>query len=149
MNGNELEQFFEQYGNYHVDQEDLHPVIRHYIACRLAGTSPSLAEMYALASSPQIKGTDAQLWAGWGGVDQFNSTTRNGKMLDDAYRGPAHAAGVSTTGRRYSHSLAAYPGDPRAWIADSHDIRRVAEEQNLGVTGFVERKREEREPVNS
>ncbi len=145
---NDLEALYAQYGGFpDAIVADLHPVVIHYIECRNAGTSPSLSEQFALATTPTIKGTDAQLWAGWGGVDQFNSTTRKGKILDDAYRGPAHAAGVSTTGRKYLHSVARYPGDPQAWIADSHDIRRIAEEQNLGVTGFVERKREEREPT--
>lgn len=108
----------------------------HYIVCRQNGTSPALAEIFATGQSPQLKGTDAQLWAGWGTQNQFG----DGNMANDVqekYRGPAEKAGVNTVGRRYLSSLASFPGDPTAWVADSHDIGRVCREKGWSCEGAV------------
>lgn len=46
----------------------------------------------------------------------------------ETYTGPARRAGVSITGKSYQSGLARFPGDPRAFVSDLDDARRVARE---------------------
>jgi len=50
----------------------------------------------------------------------------------------AKAAGVETKGRKYLSSLARYPGDPKAWVQDISDVKRVCREGSMSCTGAVE-----------
>lgn len=52
----------------------------------------------------------------------------------------AKAAGISTSGKYYQSGLADKrgPADPAAWIDSAADIKKVAQERNLHVTGIVE-----------
>lgn len=93
-----------------------------------------LAEMLATGAVPRVV-TD----------DTFRATLDvcNGKQFEgdphvgDFYRERAEAAGVSTTGKAYMHGLAAFPGDPRAWVSTRGEVRRVVEERGWGCEGTV------------
>lgn len=50
----------------------------------------------------------------------------------DKYKRQADAAGVSIAGKSYVSGLAAYPGDPDAWVKDDSDIKAIARQK-----GFV------------
>ena len=145
----DLQAIFDAYSAHHVDLEELHPVVRHYIASRQAGTSHKLAEMFALQASPEIRGTDSILWKGWDN-DQFKSGDgRMAQELDRRYREQAIKAGVSLTGKRYSHALARWQGDPQAWVSDQHDMLRLAREQNVHMDGVVSHKPVQMDPADS
>ncbi len=84
---------------------------------------------------PGIKGTDSVFMEG---------RKLDGQQFEDApadvgarYLSLAKTAGVSTTGKYYSGTLARFPGDPRAWVSGLSDVRRIAQERNIGVTGAV------------
>jgi hypothetical protein len=113
----------------------------HYEACRAAGTSHSLAEMFALARPP-MSNTDREFLEGYCNGSQFEKTP----ALGDLYRAEAAAAGVNTQGAVYLGGLAEYPGDPRAWVRGRGDVVKVAEERGLDVRGAVTVRAGRREP---
>ena len=63
------------------------------------------------------------------GGAQFGDATR------EFYLNAAREAGVSPDGKVYDHRLAAFSGDPEAWVAGPDDVRRVLEKRNWGCTG--------------
>lgn len=52
----------------------------------------------------------------------------------DQYLRQAKAAGVSIAGKSYESGLAAYPGDPDAWVKDDHDIKALAKQKGYGTS---------------
>lgn len=106
-----------------------------YVAMRLEGTSHSLAETLALQLPPGTKGTDRAYMEGRVCGNQFEKHPAIGNY----YRKIANKAGVSTTGKYYSGQLARFPGDPQAWVSSIDDVKRVADKENLGVQGAVNR----------
>lgn len=90
-----------------------------------------LCEMLLSGRPPRIK-TEAtfQAKAALGGA-QFHPATR------DLYLQRAREAGVTTEGRVYEPRLAAFPGDPEAWISSQDDMVRVAEARNYTINGDV------------
>jgi len=95
------------------------------------GVAPRLADALAHRQFPGIR-TDTTFFAGKLSKDQFDGSLQ-GRIM----RKMAEKAGVSTSGKVYYHSLAQYPGDPRAWIDSTNDIRRICKEQNLKCTGDI------------
>lgn len=95
----------------------------HYVECRKAGTSHSLAEMMALAQPP-MSSTDREFLEGTENGKQFNGSVHT-RMIGDRYKRMAARAGVSTTGKVYKENLALYPGDPEAWVSGLGDMDRV------------------------
>lgn len=63
------------------------------------------------------------------GGGQFGDATR------DFYLNAAREAGVSPEGKVYDHRLAAFSGDPEAWVGSPDDVRRVLEKRNWGCEG--------------
>ena len=58
----------------------------------------------------------------------------------------AKAAGISIAGKQYVSGLADKRGhmDPMAWVSDTADVRKVAEDRNLTVQGIVNHQGSER-----
>jgi hypothetical protein len=108
-----------------------------YWDSRLKGSSQSLAEMFALQAAPLPK-TDSTFLSGFGANGaQF----QGGPMAEEQgnhYKRVAEAGGQNVTGKVYLASLAKYPGDPRAWISDRGDVRRVVEERGWTCEGDVQ-----------
>jgi hypothetical protein len=54
----------------------------------------------------------------------------------------ANRAGINVSGKYYAGGLAdgRGPADPRAWVSGADDIKRVAMERNLTVSGAVDHK---------
>ena len=122
------------------DDEDVQ--VRYWIM-RLKGESHNIAEMLALRTFCSINGTNKAFNRGRANGNQFE----NCPALGDYYRRIAETAGVSTTGRYYCHGLGRYPGDPRAWVADTSDVLAIARDRNLSIDGIVTHRGEPVEPA--
>ncbi len=106
------------------------------------GQTPRFAEMLATRSFPGINGTNKAFNRGRVNGNQF----ANCPALGSYYKAIAERAGVSVNGRFYCHGLGRFPGDPRAWCADTEDVLRIARERNLSLDGIVSRIAEPTEP---
>jgi hypothetical protein len=107
----------------------------HYATMRRAGESPRLAIMLATGKPPAIS-TDDTFMAG----RREGQVFRNSPGLHAHHQAIADRAGISTHGKTYMSGLAAYPGDPRAWVNGKSDVLAVARERNLTVEGCVSHK---------
>lgn len=73
----------------------------------------------------------------------FMKDTANGKQFEgqeevgDHYRNVAESLGASTTGKKYISGLAAFPGDPQAWVDSRGDVQRVLEQRGWGSEGTI------------
>jgi hypothetical protein len=104
-----------------------------YEAMRAEGQSHSIAEILATRSFPGVR-TDATFLRGHVNGSQFQD--RPG--LGDTYRAVAESEGLNTTGKVYLSGLAAYPGDPRAWVTGRGDVERVCRERGWACDGAVQ-----------
>lgn len=112
------------------------------------GQTPRFAEMCALRTPPGVRGTDRAVMQG----------RLNGEWLDQIPKhhaqrilAEARQAGINTSGKYYQSGLADKrgPADPAAWIDSAADIKKVAQQRNLHVTGIVEHKAHEVDPPRS
>lgn len=78
---------------------------------------------------PAIR-TDATFFAG----QQIIDVPERSPMVKQ-YKRRAATAGVSTHGKHYFSKLAAFPGDPEAWVSSRSDIKRVCEKRGWGCEG--------------
>jgi hypothetical protein len=105
----------------------------HYDLCIAQGTSPALAEMFALALPPAAN-SDREFLEGRGGCyDQFKGQSHIG----DHHARVARQHGVDITGKVYMGGLARFPGDPEAWVSGRGDVRRICEQRGWGCEGAV------------
>jgi hypothetical protein len=111
---------------------------KHYEKCLRQGTSETLAEMFALGQPP-MSNTDREFLEGHCNGNEFEKTP----WIGDLYKAEAEAAGLDITGKKYLAGLAAYPGDPRAWVSGRADVQRVCEERGWGCQGAVNVKAQE------
>lgn len=105
----------------------------HYERCLREGTSHKLAEMFALGITPCIK-TDATFLRGHANGSQFQGKQ---EFMGDYYKSIAESKGQSTKGKVYLASLAAFPGDPEAWVDGRGDVERVIRKRGWKVEGAV------------
>ena len=96
-----------------------------------AGTSETLAEMFALQAPPNVQGGDRMFLEGTENGRQF----QDNPMIGDLYAADAKAAGVDIKGKVYKDRLARYPGDPQAWVSDTSDVVRIAKKRRLKIRG--------------
>lgn len=113
--------------------------IAHYNECIAQGCNHNLAEMFALGSPP-MSNTDREFLEGQ--HRQFENTPHFG----DYYKRQAESQGQDVTGKVYLSGLAAYPGDPRAWVSGRGDVLKVCQERNWNCRGAVNYTAQEREP---
>lgn len=102
----------------------------YYVAMRLDGVEHKLAEMLACQQPPQSK-TDREFLLGIG--EQF----ADNQALGDYYGRVAREHGQNPKGKKYLSSLAAFPGDPEAWVDGRDDVRRVCEKRGWDCDGDV------------
>lgn len=107
-----------------------------YAKLMSAGYGHKWAEMCALQQPPGASGTDRGYMEG----------RLNNQQLD---RMPAHQArgvvqmarqaGINISGKYYAAGLADKrgPADPAAWVDSTADVKRVAMDRNLNVSGAV------------
>ncbi len=104
-----------------------------YEDLRRKGESHNIAEMLALRQVP-MSNTDREFLQGRGGCfDQFNGNEELGAY----YRRVAESHGQNVTGKVYMSGLAAFPGDPRAWVTGRGDVADVLRERGWGGEGSV------------
>lgn len=113
-------------------------IVLHYWDCRRNGCEPRLAEMLAL-QAPPMSNTDREFLEGHCNGSQFAGSPMANDM-GNKYAAVAKERGVSIKGKVYLSGLARYPGDPKAWVSDRGDVKRIAEEQNLAIQGSVDHK---------
>ncbi len=111
-----------------------------YIAMRLDGLGHKLADMFA-HQQPPMSNTDREFLEGHTNGSQFEKTPGVG----DYYAREAKAQGVDITGAVYINSLAAYPGDPKAWVRGRGDLEAVVKERNWSCQGSSNIKGDPRE----
>jgi hypothetical protein len=104
----------------------------NYEAMRRDGEPHKAAEMFALHQTPALL-TDAVFLQGHHSGNQFVGTPELGQF----YKQTAEAEGQTTEGKVYLHGLAAYPGDPRAWVTGRGDAARVLKDRGWGAEGAV------------
>lgn len=116
-------------------------VQRHYEDARNLGTSHSLAEMFALGEAPCCN-TDTTFLSGHTNGSQFE----HNQALGDQLSREAQAAGINTKGKVYLSGLAAFPGDPEAWVDGKADVERVCRKRGWSAEGDVNVPMPERTP---
>lgn len=109
-----------------------------------AGESHSIAEMLAL-QCPPMSDSDREFLEGRGGCYSQFGDSKFGNAVANHYAKVAKQHKVSTTGKVYISGLAEFPGDPRAWISDRGDVKRLCEEKGFGCEGAVKVKSRSRE----
>jgi hypothetical protein len=110
-----------------------------YLAMRRSGQSHNIALMLA-AQQPPMSNTDREFLEGHCNGNQFAGSLA-ARAAGDYYRRVAAAAGQGSAaggGNVYLSGLAAYPGDPRAWVSSRGDVKRLLEERGWSARGSVE-----------
>lgn len=106
----------------------------HYWKMRLDGESHNMADMLANRSFPATTGTDRAFMQGRKlGGGQFEDVP----LVGHHHAARAEAAGVSTTGKWYSGTLARFPGDPEAWVDSLHDVKTICERRGWSAEGAI------------
>jgi hypothetical protein len=101
----------------------------------------NICDMLKARKAPRGVSDDTR-FAGYskvGGAQFSNDEVR------DHYTGVAKRAGVDITGKQYFSELAAFPGDPKAWVDSQGDMRRLLEERGWGCSGDLKVKAREME----
>jgi hypothetical protein len=129
-------------------QNASHEVQSHYQKMVEAGQNPRFAEMCALQVAPGTRGSDRAFMQGRYNGEFFNNMP---PPLARRLIREARAAGINVSGKFYMGGLADKRAhrDPAAWIDSVADIKRVARERDLHVTGIVEHTPPEKAPPKS
>lgn len=98
------------------------------------GVNPKLADMLASRQPPGAS-TDREFLHGYCNGNQFE---RN-RPMGDYYASVAKQHKVDITGKVYMSGLAAFPGDPKAWVSSRADAAKVLDERGWGSDGAVSR----------
>jgi hypothetical protein len=102
----------------------------------------TLCPMFASGQGPVCVSDTTRFPGHLAGGRQFGNAAVRRKYLAQARK-----AGVSTDGKVYNSSLAAYPGDPRAWTDSKGDQVRLLEERGWSAEGDVRVKGKEVAPA--
>ena len=111
----------------------------HYIAMIEDGQTESWALMCALQQPPGANQTDRAFLEGRQNGEWLNNLPpRQAKRM----LAMARSSGVNPAGKVYFGGIADKrgPADPKAWVSDAGDVKRVAEERGMDVTGAVNHK---------
>lgn len=82
---------------------------------------------------PHIHTDDALLRGRWE-EDEFDGNA----AIRKAYEAEARRAGVNPTGKKYLGGVAGRPKDPRGWVSDASDVRRICRETGRGCRGMMD-----------
>ena len=121
--------------------------IEHYVKMVKDGQDPRFAEMCALSQPPGTGQTDRAFLEGRNNMEWLNKLP---KRQADRMVAAAKAAGVNPEGKYYFGGIADKRGiyDPKAWVSDSNDVKKVAEERGMDVDGAIKHKSKNR-PVST
>ena len=113
-----------------------------YEDARRRGESHNMAEMLAYRQPPGSR-TDDDFFRGVGTLDK-QLQDRDGHYINEVTSNYRKATGHDVNPNYvYQQGLAAYPGDPRAFVDGAGSVKRLAEERNVTVSGFVNHKASE------
>jgi hypothetical protein len=107
-----------------VPREQFHEFARNV----LMGAGVGLAQIQLLGA-PAINTPGMFAQEEKKGIEQFERMPAEGVA---AYIEPAIAAGINITNKRYYSQLAAFPGDPEAWVDDRDEARNLLKRRNWG-----------------
>lgn len=96
------------------------------------GNPSRMQEMFESGIAPGCM-TDTVFLEGHANGSQFQDTPH----LGDYYASVAKSHGVNPKGKVYLSGLAAFPGDPKAWVDGRGDVQRVLEERGWEGRGAV------------
>lgn len=105
-----------------------------YLRMRLRGESHNMAELLALRRFPSVRGLNADFMRGANSGDDDTKTD----TLNAHYACLAKVNGTDINGKKYIPGLAAFPGDPQAWVSGTDDVRRVCADRGWNCSGLVE-----------
>lgn len=106
-----------------------------YENMRFSGESHKMAEMLALRQGPALE-TDSAFLEGHCNGNQFLDRQHMG----DFYKKKAEAHGQNTQGKVYLSSIAAFPGDPQAWVSSRAEVKKLISDRNWSCDGMVRHK---------
>ena len=108
----------------------------HYVSMIEDGQDSKFAEMCALMQPPGTGQSERAFMEGRNNGEWLNKLPRPQAMR---MLKAAREAGVDPAGKYYFGGIADKRGifDPKAWVSDAHDVKRVAEERGLDVEGSV------------
>ena len=109
----------------------------HYISMIEDGQQPRFAEMWQ---------TDRAFLEGRNNMEWLNKLP---KRQADRMVAAAKSAGVNPAGKYYFGGIADKRGiyDPKAWVSDSSEVKKVAEERGMDVDGAIKHKSKNRPVV--
>ena len=123
-------------------------VQQHYLRMIADGQNERWAEMCALQAPPGTRGTDRALMQGRYGGEWMGQMPSHmaARILREARK-----AGINVSGKFYMGGLADKRGhlDPAAWIDSVADIKKVAQQRDLHVSGIVDHTPPEKPPKKS
>lgn len=118
-------------------------VQEHYETCRRNGCNHNLAEMLAFKTAPASR-TDDDFFRGVGTLDkQLGDDDGHYQAQVLANYAKATGGGRPNENYVYNAGLAEFPGDPRAFLDSAGSAKRLAEERNVSISGFVNHKASE------
>lgn len=105
-----------------------------YEEMRRKGESHAMAEMLAARRPPNLNGTDTAFWRG----KMLNNGLED-NFMGERMRKLARKAGIDIAGKVYMGQLADTRGaeDPKAWVSDTGDIKKLCETNGWGCEGSV------------
>jgi hypothetical protein len=103
----------------------------YYVMLRMQGTEHVWASMSACRKCGRQKGSDTAFWEHARSRMENMSPYMRNLLLDKAAK-----AGISTTGKFHMGGLGP-PDDPKAWVSDTSDIKKVCVERNYSCEGHV------------
>jgi len=108
-----------------------------YERMRAQGQSHSMAEMLAYRQAPGAQ-TDREFQRGQGTLEsQYGNDPQYLHEITQTAMRNGYKPNVNDV---YVPGIAAFPGDPRAFVTDRGEIKKVAEERGLGISGMVKHK---------
>lgn len=111
-----------------------------FTAAEEAHNKKLFEEICYTKQAPGTQGTDRAFLEG----HHNHGFDREPEWMQYMILNKAKMAGVQTQGKVYKGGLADArgPADPRAWVSDTHDVKKVCEERNYDCRGAVTAKGE-------
>jgi hypothetical protein len=95
------------------------------------GNHPNMAAMLAVQRAPGTWNTEREF-----SRVEMDRMKNLPEMEMTKIQSIAKRAGIVTTGKTYNGQLGKY-SDPRAWVADTHDVKKSAIDAGLEIDGMV------------
>lgn len=122
-------------------------VIEHYVKMIKDGQHPLFAEMCALSQPPGTTQSDRAFLEGRNNMEWLSKLP---KRQADRMVAAAKSVGVNPAGKYYFGGIADKRGiyDPKAWVSDPSEVKKVAEERGMDIDGAIKHKSKNR-PVST